>query len=151
MEVPRVGVKLEVQLQAYATTIAMLHLQPMWQLVVMPGPSSTEWGQWSNLHPDGDYVRSLTHWDTMGTLPICFLIPPPQFSVIINYLKKAFFFNEISEILESSCLPCFLLNMQKTHLLLKIQTPFYQFLRKLIIHLNDSQLPYPWRPMIILW
>ena len=38
MEVPRLGVKLELQLLAYTTAPAMLHLQPTSQLTATPYP-----------------------------------------------------------------------------------------------------------------
>ena len=90
MEVPRVGVELELQLPAYATAIATPdlswvcgqhhshcntrsepRLQPMSQLTTTRDPSPAEWGQGLNLHPHKDNVRSLTCWATMGT-PITF-------------------------------------------------------------------------------
>ena len=49
MEVPRLGVKLEMQFLAYATATAMPDLKP------------PEQGQGSNPHPHGHYVRFLTH------------------------------------------------------------------------------------------
>ena len=49
MEVPRLGVRPELQLPAYTTATAMQdpspHLQPMLQLTAMPGPYPTEQGQ----------------------------------------------------------------------------------------------------------
>ena len=57
MEVPRLGVYLELQLLAYTTATAMPdpshvgHLQP--HLTAMPDPQPTERGQGSNLQPHG--------------------------------------------------------------------------------------------------
>ena len=55
MEVPRLGVKLELQLLAYATATGML------------APLPTEQGQGLNLHPYGHYVGFLTRQATTGT------------------------------------------------------------------------------------
>ena len=60
MEIPRLGVKSELQLPAYATATAT------------PDPYPTEWGQGSNPHPHGHYVRSLTNWATTGTPTVSF-------------------------------------------------------------------------------
>ena len=49
------------------------HLQPTPQLVPMLDPSSTEWGQGSNLYPHGHYIRFLTHWATMWTPPLSYV------------------------------------------------------------------------------
>ena len=43
------------------------HLQPMPLLMAMLDPYPTEKGQISEQHPQGYYVRFLTHWATMGT------------------------------------------------------------------------------------
>ena len=45
MEVPRLGVELELDLQAYGTATATPALQPMSQLTAMPEPEPTERGQ----------------------------------------------------------------------------------------------------------
>ena len=49
MEVPRRGVKSELQLPAY--TESEPHLQPIPQLTTTPDPCPTERGQGPNLHP----------------------------------------------------------------------------------------------------
>ena len=57
MEVPRLGIELELQLPAYTTAIAMqdpeLRLRPTPQLRALPDPYLTERGQGSNLRPHG--------------------------------------------------------------------------------------------------
>ena len=57
MEIPRLGIKLELQLLAYATATATArskpHLQTTPQLMGMPIPWPTEWGQALNVHPHG--------------------------------------------------------------------------------------------------
>ena len=55
MEVPRLGVELELKLLTYATITAHLSLifRPTTQLMAMPDPQPTEQGQGSNLHPHG--------------------------------------------------------------------------------------------------
>ena len=63
MEVPGLGVKLELQLQACPTAIAALELScicDLWlQLMAMPDPQTTEQGQGWNLHPQGHSIRVL--------------------------------------------------------------------------------------------
>ena len=56
MEVPRLGVKLELQLMAYvchshSSKESEPHLQPVAQLTTTLDPQTTEQGQGSNLHP----------------------------------------------------------------------------------------------------
>ena len=57
MEVPRLGVKSELQLLAYSTATATVesepHLQPTPQLMATLDPWPTEWSQGSNPHPYG--------------------------------------------------------------------------------------------------
>ena len=54
MEVPRLGVELEMQLLAYTTAAtAMPRLQPIPQLTAMLDPQPTEQGQGSKLCPHG--------------------------------------------------------------------------------------------------
>lgn len=60
MEVPRWGVKSELQLQACATASAM------------PDPYSTEQGQGLNSYPH--YFEFLTHWTPTGTPDEAFYI-----------------------------------------------------------------------------
>ena len=68
MEVPRLGVELELQLlQGHTNARSEPHLRPMPQLVAMPDPQPTERSQGSNLHPHGYYVGFLAHWTTRGT------------------------------------------------------------------------------------
>ena len=49
MEVPKLGVQLELQFQVYITAMVTLDPQP------------TKCGQGLNLHPHGDCIGSLTH------------------------------------------------------------------------------------------
>ena len=70
MEVPRLGVELELQLQAYATAMHLRSkpcLQPMLQLqqgwILNP---LSEARDWNCILIDGS-VRFLTHWATIGT------------------------------------------------------------------------------------
>ena len=56
MEVPRLGIKLELQLLAYAiahSTTATACLRPTPQLTATLDPQPTEWGQRPNLYPHG--------------------------------------------------------------------------------------------------
>ena len=58
MEVPRLGVKLELQLPAYTTVTAMPDLSRVFnlhapELMTMPDPQPMEQGQGSNLRPHG--------------------------------------------------------------------------------------------------
>ena len=79
-EVPGLGVELELQLPAYATTTARLDLSCICnpptthttsggttQLVVMPDPLPTELGQGLKLHLRRQYVGFLTRQATKGT------------------------------------------------------------------------------------
>ena len=69
MDVPSLGVKLELQLLPYIA--AKLDLSCicdlMLQLAATPDHYPTEQGQGSNLHPLGHYVSFLTHRATIGT------------------------------------------------------------------------------------
>ena len=53
MEVPRLGVKSELQLPAYSISGSKLSLRPTPQLMATPDPKPTEQGQGSNPHPHG--------------------------------------------------------------------------------------------------
>ena len=57
MEVPGLGIKLELQLPAYTTATATQDPSRLWctpQLMEIPDPSPTEWGQGVKPHPHGD-------------------------------------------------------------------------------------------------
>ena len=76
MGVPRLGVKLELQLQAYIIAMASedpnhtsdLHCS-LWQCQIL-----NDQGQGSNLHSHSDYNGSLYCWTTMGTLKLVFWV-----------------------------------------------------------------------------
>ena len=56
MEVPRLGVKLELQLLAYTTAMAtpdLIHICDLLQITAMPDPYPTEQGQGLNPYPHG--------------------------------------------------------------------------------------------------
>ena len=59
---------------SHGNTRSKLHLGPTPQLVGMPSPKHTEWGQGLNTHPHGHSVRFLTCWATMGP-PGCHILP----------------------------------------------------------------------------
>ena len=69
MEVPRLGVESELQLQAYTSaTWDLSHISnPCDSLWWCWDPWPTELGQRSNPHPHRHYVGFLTHWATVGT------------------------------------------------------------------------------------
>ena len=66
MEVPRLRVSLELQLQVYTTASAMpalSHICKLPQFTVMPEPYPTERGQGSNLSPHGSQSDSFPWQD----------------------------------------------------------------------------------------
>ena len=66
MEVPRLGVQSELQLQAYGTATATLNLSHIHaHTAVCSKAGSLTWGQGLNPHPHGHYVGFLTHWPSM--------------------------------------------------------------------------------------
>ena len=72
MEVPRIEVKSELQLPAYATAKATADLSCMCnlplQLAAMLDPQPTQQGQGSNLQLHGYYIGSLTCQATMASI-----------------------------------------------------------------------------------
>ena len=75
MEVPRLGVKLELQLPAYTTATGMLDPSHVCNLHHSYSPArslTSEQGQGSNLHPHGSLSGSLCHHGNS----LCFLSLP---------------------------------------------------------------------------
>ena len=71
MEVPRPGSQIRAAAaglcHSHSNIRSELHLSPMPQLVATLDPQPIDWGQGSNPHPQGYYVRSLTCWAMTGT------------------------------------------------------------------------------------
>ena len=91
IEVPRIGVELELQLLAYTKARAMLELSASVTYAAVYGNTEflTHWLRPGSPHPHGDYVGFLTHWATWGPSVdlmlyenkiVCFLL------VLINFL-----------------------------------------------------------------
>ena len=77
LDVPRLGVEMELQLLVYTTATATPDLSGICDLhTPQTGARSDPWpaqqGQGSNLHPRGHYVEILIHWATVGTPTTCF-------------------------------------------------------------------------------
>ena len=77
MEVPRLGVKLELQLPAYTTATVTRDPSHVTQFVTTLDPRPTERGQGSNLHPHGYQSDSfLLHHNGKSNI-LLLVIPPP--------------------------------------------------------------------------
>ena len=115
MEVPGLGVKLELQLQAYATAMATpypSHICNLCHNIHQCQILNPLMRPVSNLLPHGYYIGSLTHWDTMGTQKLLFLINLNKLFSLC-FIHYNFFLWSRSKFC-NSLLPVFLLIISQT-------------------------------------